>query len=925
MSWFHAARTRVRLLFARRDAESRMNEEFRFHIDMEADRLVRDEGLEPREARRRAVIAFGLAEQHKDALRDGRGLAWLGGLRLDFTLGGRMLVKYPGLTAVGGVAMAFAIFVGVVTFEMVRMLTNPTLPLPGGDRVVQIRNWDTQANQEESRVLHDFGAWRGSLRSVTDLGAFRDVTLNLITQGGDARPVPAAEITASGFRIASEAPLLGRALIADDERAGAPPVVVLGHDVWKTRFAGDAGVLGRSVQLGEGFATVVGVMPEGFEFPVAHDLWMPLRLDVGGELPRSGPGLNVFGRLAPGASLEDAQAELAAIGRRMAAEFPTTHEHLQPQIAPYAKGFSGLPSDDNLLMTVAIPGFAVMLLVLVCGNVALLLFARAATRESELTVRSALGASRGRIVAQLFAEALVLGALAATIGLAAAELGMRQWGTTFLEANMGRLPFWIDVRLSPTAVLYAIALTVLAALIAGVLPALKVTRGMGTRLREAVAGGGGVKFGGVWTAVIVTQVAFTTAFPAMVLIEQQMLVRIQTFEAGFPSEQYLGVSVEPSAPEVAGTDSSAVAARRAVAARFVPALERLRQRVASEPGVVGVTFVDRLPREKHRESGIELDDDSAAAARGVASAMSGGPEPLRQVHTARVDAPYFDVLQAPILAGRAFEAADFVPEPRVVIVDQGFVDQVLQGGNPVGRRLRFVDRWAQARGEANPAQPWLQIVGVVKELGMGAPTERGRAAGVYLPTVPGDQGSTNMVLHVRGDPMSLVPQIRALATTVDPTLRLSEFQRVDRVTDTLLWIIKLWLRLTVLLTAVALLLSLAGIYAVMSFTVSRRTREIGIRVAVGANARRVIISVFRRPLIQVTAGVLTGAALAGLFLVYMTSCQDGVCEDSGVVTAPRVALLLLYSLLILGVCLLACVVPTRRALAVQPTEALRAE
>jgi ABC-type antimicrobial peptide transport system permease subunit len=182
-----------------------------------------------------------------------------------------------------------------------------------------------------------------------------------------------------------------------------------------------------------------------------------------------------------------------------------------------------------------------------------------------------------------------------------------------------------------------------------------------------------------------------------------------------------------------------------------------------------------------------------------------------------------------------------------------------------------------------------------------------------------------MVLHVRGDPMSLAPQVRALATAVDPTLRLSEFQRVDKVTDSLVWVVKLWLRLTVLLTAIALLLSLAGIYAVMSFTVSKRTREIGIRVALGAPVRRVLASIFRRPLTQVTAGVIVGAALAGAFLVFMTSCQDGVCDDVTVVTAPRVALLVLYALLILGVCLLACVVPTRRALAVQPTEALRAE
>jgi hypothetical protein len=300
-------------------------------------------------------------------------------------------------------------------------------------------------------------------------------------------------------------------------------------------------------------------------------------------------------------------------------------------------------------------------------------------------------------------------------------------------------------------------------------------------------------------------------------------------------------------------------------------------------------------------------------------------EPLREVSTAYVDHSYFDVLQAPILAGRAFHAGELGPDARVVVVDQGFVDQVLLGRNALGQRLRLAHRGQGEGSTEDESRPWYQIVGVVKELGMGAPWQRGRAAGVYLPTVPGDQGPTNMLVHVRGDPLALVPHVRASATAVDPTLKLSAFQRVDQVTSSMLWILKLWLRMTVLLTAIALLLSLAGIYAVMSFTVSKRTREIGIRVALGAPVRRVLASIFRRPLTQVTAGVAAGGALAGLFLVYMTSCQDGVCEDADVVTAARVALLLLYSVLILGVCLLACVVPTRRALSVQPTEALRAE
>ncbi len=594
MSWLEASRARLRLLFGRRAAESRMTLEIRSHIEMETDRLVREQGLNAVEARRRALVAFGGVERYKEELRDGRGRAWFDGLSLDLKLGGRMLVKYPGLTIVGGLAMAFAICVGAVVFEVLTPFLHPTLPLPAGDRIVQIRNWDVAGNRSEPRALHDFIVWRGALRSVTELGAWRDVTRNLIVSAGDARPVEVAEMTASGFRIADGAPLLGRVLVAADERAGAPAVAVLGYDVWRTRFGSDPNVVGRTVQLGKEYATVVGVMREGFAFPVSHELWMPLRMDILDQSPRSGPGITVFGLLAPGVTLETAQAELTTVGQRAAIERPATHEHLQPLVTPYAKLFFSQPSGEERVVLYSVYVFAVMLLVLVCSNVALLLFARAATRESELAVRTALGASRSRIVAQLFAEALVLGGVAAVVGLVAAHFALRAWGVEFLEVNLGRLPFWFDLRLSPATVLFALALTVLGSAIAGVGPALKVTRGMGSRLKQATAGAGGLQFGGVWTAVIVVQVAVTVAFPAVVYVEQWELRHIQTFEAGFAAEEYLAVRVEMDAPVVPGANADSN--RREHPASFASSVEELRRRVAAEPGVAGVTFVDRLPR-----------------------------------------------------------------------------------------------------------------------------------------------------------------------------------------------------------------------------------------------------------------------------------------------------------------------------------------
>jgi predicted permease len=817
-----------------------------------------------------------------------------------------MLVKYPGLTIVGGLAMAFAICVGTVVFEVLMPFYHPTLPLPGGERLVQIRNWDAEENDPEPHALHDFIVWRGTLQSVRYLGAWRDVTRTLIVAGSDARPVAVAEITASGFRAAQIAPLLGRVLVAADELAGAPPVAVLGFDVWRTRFGRDPGAIGRTVQLGHQPATIVGVMPEGFAFPVSHELWVPFQTAIADQAPRSGPAITVFGVLAPGATLETAQAELTTLARRAAIEWPATHRHLQAHVMPYAKAFFADVSEARTLFA-SVYGVAAMLLVLMSCNVALLLFARAATRQSELAVRTALGASRRRIVAQLFAEALVLGGVAAVVGLAAAHFALRAWGMQYLEVNLGRLPFWFDLRLSPATVSFALGLTVLSAAIAGVMPALKITRGMGSRLKQAAAGAGGLQFGGVWTAVIVVQVAVTMAFPALAYVEQWQLRRIQTFEAGFDAEEYLAVRIRIDAGGALGPNAKTD--RLARRASFAAGLDELRRRVTAEPAVAGVTFVNRLPRTAHPQRDIELAADSSADPR----------PPMREATVATIDPSYFSVLESPVLDGRAFGAADLAQDPRAVVVDRGFVDQMLQGRNPIGQQLRFVQGGNDRAGGG--ATPWLEVVGVVSDLGIGTPSRKRRAAGVYLPAAPDRFDRVYMLVHLPGDPMTFGPRLRGMAAAVDPALRLSELQRVDQVNDGIAWFVRLWLRVTILMTAIALLLSLSGIYAVLSFIVARRTREIGVRVALGASPGRVVGAIFRRPLSQVGLGVLAGGAL----IAAAGSIETDMPGLSGELSLVQVAILVGYAALMFGVCLLACVVPTRRALRVEPTVALRIE
>jgi putative ABC transport system permease protein len=830
-----------------------------------------------------------------------RRFAWASGLSLDIRLGGRMLAKYPGITLVGGLAMAFAIWFGTVTFEMIGQFIYPTIPLPGGERLVKIQNWDVARSAAEPRVVHDFLIWRDQLRTVTDLGAFRDVPRNLTAPGGEIREVRVAEMTTAGFTLSSVKPLMGRTLNANDERGESPPVVVIGYEVWRDRFGSDPAILGKSVKMGEAFASVVGVMPKGYAFPVAHEAWMPLRVERLERTPRTGVAITVFGRLAEGKSLEDVQAELDLVGRRMSAEFKQTHEHLKPRVAAYADSFT--PGGD-MAMQVGINVMIIALLALICGNVALLLFARAATRESELTVRSALGASRGRLVMQLFAEALVLGGVAAALGVAAAALTLRLYGMEYLKVGIGTtLPFWINTDLSPLTVLYAIGLTVLGAVIAGVLPALRVTRGISAKLRQGTAGSG-LRFSGVWTFVIVAQVAATVVLPAIVMLENNEMSRVQTADIGIPAKEYLGMRVETEGPPMGlGTDVE----REAQMNRRAQARQTLSQRVANEPGVLGVTFVSSLPGTSHGGARFQFADSTLV------------PPGTRVASLAYVDLNYFSVLQAPILSGRAFHSGDLTPGARSVIVDVRFINEAFGGGSPLGRRIRI------GRSDSS----WWEIVGVVKELGMSSPVERGIDPGVYIPVPPGFLDSPYMLIHASGDLLAMSPRLRTIAEAVDPGMRLNEIVRMDLASDDLVWFLKIWRQITSVLTGIAVLLSLAGIFAVLSFTVSKRTREIGVRVAVGASPRRIVSTIFRRPLTQVSVGIVVGAILVGVGSVivrnHIPDSDMGMHTFKGGMPLGQLAVLVTYSATMLGVCLLACIVPTRRALSVQPTEALRAE
>jgi putative ABC transport system permease protein len=564
---------------------------------------------------------------------------------LDFKLGVRMLIKYPGLTLVGVLGMAVAIAISAGSFAFFYSYMTPTLPLAEGERVVAIENRDAAASRREDRTLHDFVTWRDELQSIEDVGAYREIARNVVTTEGGSDRVRVAEMTASGFRLARVAPLLGRPLVDADERKGAPSVVVIGYDAWRTHFASDPAVLGKTARLGNASHTIVGVMPEGFAFPVYHGFWVPLQADPLDYERRQGPAINVFGRLAADVSREAAQAELTTIGLRAAAAFPKTNERLVPRLAPYTSLWFG---DDLVawhlhLMQVLIT----MLLVVVCVNVASLVYARTASREGEIAIRSALGGSRRRIVAQLFVEALMLSTVAAAVGLVLADRVLA-YSTAFME-QMDGAPFWMGDGLSSASVVYVAGLAVLGAAIVGAVPALKATgRRLEPGLRQ-LGGGRGMRLGRTWTALIVFQVAIAVAVMPAAFSMGWQAIGYRTFDPGFAADEFLTARLAMDRD----TPPSAKAAeyQREFAARFGDRVADVVRQLEAEPGVVDVTFASRLPGEEPTAR-IEVEGET------------GGSKPGHAVRVGSVGIDFFEAFQIPILAGRRFSTADLDTAPR---------------------------------------------------------------------------------------------------------------------------------------------------------------------------------------------------------------------------------------------------------------------
>lgn len=837
-------------------------------------------------------------EASKEDLLSGFGISWL-----DFKLGLRMLLRFPGLTFVAGLAIAFAIGLGAATFEFVRDTIFPRLPFEGGDRVVLLVN---RADGDfDRRGLHDLELWRTELSSVDEMGAWRVFRRTVLTSRGGAEAVLGAEVTASAMEIARTPPVLGRPFSEADEEPGAPDVALIGYDIWRVHFGSDPDVIGATFRLGSQETTVVGVMPEGFGWPRAYRIWTPLRERALDYEWGHGPSIQIMGRLAPGASMESARAELTALGLRTAAEHPETHARQRPIMMP----FGTVATDMNDLLRAGLLSANVIaflaLVLLVCGNVALLLFARTAARQNEIVVRGALGASRGRIVIQLVAEALVLASVAAVGGLVAANAGLGWVVDTVHDVTGGEVGYWVHRSLTVPTIAYATVFTLLTAVVCGSLPALRLTSG-GVRSRLQRAATGGVDAGRLWSAVIVTQVAATVAFVPIIAWAGLTAAEVRGTDFGFPADEYLMAELLiGSRADARGESLEYAVLDDDAAAVYSEAYTEVRRRLDAEPGVFRVTLADALPGGHHAPAIVTVDGPTS-------------PWTSRYGHrlrTATVDPGYFEMVQARALEGRLFRSSDHRPGQHVAVVNEDFVRLVLEDRNALGRRFQFTDARLEP-GEPNP-NPWYEIVGVVEQRPMYVDGDGGPHVGIYLPLGAKDRYPIQVAVQVGDDPTAFAPRLREVVAETAPDLVLRSVQPAS---DTV-WEVETaytgWFIVLLVAGGIGLLLATAGIYSVMAFTVARRTREIGVRVALGADRRIIVWSILGRAARQVLLGVTIGGVLIALFLANPELRYE--------VDVSGALVLLSYLVAMTSVCALACVVPARRALNVEPTVALQAE
>jgi predicted permease len=803
----------------------------------------------------------------------------------DLRQGVRMLGKHPGLTAIAVIALALGLGLTTTMWSITWGGILRGLPFENAEEIIHLERARPSRDIESYGVpMSDFVAWREQQQSFEDLSAFSEGTVNVSGSEGRPERFEGGFVTAATFRLLRVQPVLGRLFVEEEDRPGAPPVALIGWDLWQARFGGESAIVGRTLRANGVIREIVGVMPRGFQFPTNAQIWYPVTIDPGAVAWGEGNQYEVMGRLRPGVTMAVAFKEFEAIAARLAEEHPKENEGVVPILQPFTEEYIG---DEPIIMLWTMMAAVFGVFLIACSNVANLLLARAATRTKEIAVRTALGASRWRIVSQLLAESLVLSVIGSLIGIVIAWVGCR----LFVQAMEGTdPPFWIDIRLDGTVLAFAMGITVLAALISGIIPALQATRGnIHDVLKDESRGASSLRIGKFSRALVMVELALSGGLLVAAGFMIQSVVQRSRFDYGVPIEGIFTSRVglfEATYPDSASH------------ARF---WNRLEQELQALPGQRGVALQTALPGLWGWEQ-----------AMGVEGRSYEKEQDYPTTRMVAVTPGWFSTFEVALLDGRVFSAGDIGGALPVAVVTRGFVAKHFPGEAAVGRQVRL--------GGPESTQPWLTIVGVVKDVWYDGTEDADEQVGtvLFVPVAQGDYRFLSIAVAAQGDPMSFAGPVQAAVSAVDPDQPMYFVRTLQEEIRRVGWFYGVFGVLFIVFGGAALFLATVGVYGVVSFGVSQRTREIGVRMALGASGRDVLGLFLRQGGIQVAIGLSLGLVLAfflgkGLTLVLFQVNTANPLMYAGVTLA------------LAATCLLATLIPARRALGVDPMEALRYE
>lgn len=876
MTTVRQAWSRLLSFFRTQALERDFDEELATHIELAAQDHVR-RGMNASDARRRALIELGGIEPSKQLHRESRGLPWLDGMVQDVRHAVRALRRSPSFTLTAIATLALGMGVNAAVFTLTNAVLFKGFPLvDGNDRLVYIssRGYGCCASYP------DFEDWRAQAKSFTGMGVVHGFGAALSDDTGFAEECAATEISAETFGIVGQQPLIGRDFTPSDEVAGAAPVAILNHRLWERRYGKDPGIVGRSVRINGLPTTIIGVMPEGFSFPQNQDVWLALVRSADTQKRENRDLWFAFGRMVDGATVESVRAEMDAIGRQLAIAYPQTNQANPPVVQTFAQFFVGPNAATIYAAMWGAVGFVVLI---ACANLANLTLARAIGRAREVSLRLALGAGRWRIVRQLIIESVMLSLTSGLVGWWIAKWGVRAYALA--DRPWRVLDYAMDARVLG----YVVVMSVGTGLLFGFAPALRLSRlDANTTLKD---GGRGITGGRCGRHVSALLVIAEMALAIVLLAGAGVMIRsfLKIYHADF------GVKTADVLALLLPLPEARYPAPDARAAFF----ERVTARLEAVPGVDSVALASGLPAGRTSRVSFELADAPAveAQSRPTTGLVSVSPG-------------YFGTLGATLRGGRDFTDADRDRMPAVAIVNERFASQYWPGEDPLGKRLRVFDKPVTVE--------WLTVVGVVSNI-----VQDGAARAQFDPLlyVPYRQRPTSalwVLAHTHFAPAALATAFRRELAAVDSDLPIGN-----------LWTLTAWLEwpyrehsnftaLFLIFAAIALLLASVGLYAVIAHSVSQRTQEIGVRMAVGATAGDILGPVLIQGLSPLAIGLAIGLAASFTLNRLLTTELVQVSPMDPLAYAGATMVLVVSATI-------GCMIPALRAIHVDPVVALRHE